>query len=73
MNDFRIVVCSLPSHNELVAEIYIDELFVGLVSQEEPGGDLVFEPDNAMIGRKFRASTWVAAVSSAREQLTRLG
>lgn len=35
MNGFyRITVCSLPDYENLVAEIYIHDKFIGLISQE---------------------------------------
>jgi hypothetical protein len=33
--DFSITICGLPTHEQLVAEIYYKEQFVGLISEEE--------------------------------------
>lgn len=72
MSKFRVVVCSLPSHEELVAEIYIGDVFFGLISQEEVGGDVMFEPDEAIAQHKIQANILVSAISSAVEQLKKL-
>lgn len=40
--DYKIVIASLPEYNNVVAEIYSNNLFVGLISHEI-SGEYIFE------------------------------
>ena len=63
-----IVVCSLPSYERLVAEIYIDDVFIGLVSEEEIG-TRVFHSERPLV---VEADLMAEAVRLAIERLEAL-
>ena len=74
-NSYRIVVASLPDYKYLVAEIYIDDVFVGLLSQE--GGEehtrLEFAPARASHPIALSLSAFEEGLASAKERLRQLG
>jgi hypothetical protein len=70
----RITVCSLPEYDQLVAEIYLEGRFVGLLSQEAG-------PDKTMLEIptrdrdetiKIDLAAFEAALSEAKRRLSHL-
>ncbi len=71
-DSFRIVVGSLPDYEELVAEIYINEQFIGLISQEGGRDQTMIEikmPDHVF---KFPLAILEAALAEAKRRLSLL-
>lgn len=68
MNGFyRITVCSLPDYENLVAEVYIHDKFIGLISQEKAEGQFLLE-----LGQTEGAinlTVFENAVAEAKEKL----
>jgi hypothetical protein len=67
----RVLVCSLPEYEELVAELYINDRFVGLVSQEGGPEHLALElPLSDSL--KIELAVFERALTDARERLLRM-
>ena len=67
---FHTMIASLPTHDELVAEIYCDGLFVAMVSQERGKGlfDMETPAPNLVeseIMRRVDANGFIKAVEEA--------
>lgn len=71
MEKYKIVICSPPNYNNLVAEIFFEDKFVALVSQEIsksnfelefPGSNL----DESQILRKIDVDGFFQAIIQAR-------
>ena len=74
MSGYRIQICSDVDYDQLIAEVYIDERFVALVSHEDPVGEYFVEfpgqdQNEAAIVRKVEFSTLLAALAEARSKL----
>jgi hypothetical protein len=74
MSGYRIQICSDADYEQLIAEVYIDDRFVALVSHEDPTAEYFVEfpgPDQkeAAIVRKVKFSTLLAALAEARAKL----
>lgn len=74
MKGYRIQVCSDVDYEHLIAEIYVGERFVALVSREDPSRDYNVEfpgPDQhePAITRKVHLSPLLAALAEARSSL----
>lgn len=72
----KVVVCSDEDYDKLIAEIYIDENFVALVSQEQGLDQLVveFPPDlsrKASSPQKIPFELLVGGLGRAKEELQR--
>lgn len=70
----RIQICSDIDYENLIAEIYVDDRYVALVSREDRAGPFLVEfpgPDQneAVIARKVDFQTLVAALDDARAKL----
>lgn len=71
---YYITVCSLPEYNRLVAEIYLDGRFIGLLSQEAGPDKTMLElsaPDDGE-ARKVELVTFENALSEAKRRLADL-
>lgn len=71
---YHVTVGSLPDYEDLVAEIYINDKFVGLISQEQGPERYVLElasPENE-IATKLDLEVFERAVSESREKLRKL-
>lgn len=72
----KIVVCSDSDYERLIAEIYVDEKFVALVSQEEGAENFKIEfpgldqNENAVC-RVTDLKCFLDAVEAAKSELTR--
>ena len=71
---YRIDVGSLPDHEELVAEIYVDDEFVGLLSQESGPGHTLFEigPIADSVCLKVNLVVFEQALAHAKARLKQL-
>jgi len=71
-SEFRVTVCSLPDYEELVAEIYVGDEFVALLSQEAGPEAIRMEisPSNAPI--KVELATFEEALAHAKNRLWEL-
>jgi hypothetical protein len=74
MSSYRIQICSDVDYEHLIAEVYVDERFVALVSHEDPGGEYFVEfpgpnQDQDAIVRSVEFSTLLAALAEARRKL----
>ena len=74
MSEFKITVCSDPDHEDLIAEIYFDDEFVGLVSQEQgyESLDLELHPLKSGEPHRFKLKEFEAAVEKAKARLWEL-
>lgn len=64
----RVLVCSAPEFDELVAELYINERFVGLISQEDGPEHLALElPLTDSL--KIELAVFETAVTEAKQRL----
>ena len=73
MDDFKVVIASDLAHDNVFAEIYYEEKFVGLVSHE-PDGVVRFEspgPANAetMVAREVPLTRFRTALQLAEQRL----
>jgi len=71
---FRVDVASLPEFEELVAEIYVDDHFIGLLSQESGPDYTLFEIEQTKGSApvKVELTTFEAALAHAKARLKRL-
>lgn len=72
MNGFyHITVCSLPDYENLVAEIYICDKFIGLISQEKAEGQFLLElgPTEGKEPAAINLTVFENAVAEAKEKL----
>jgi hypothetical protein len=71
---YRIDVASLPDFEELVAEIYIDDHFVGLLSQESGPNRTVFElgPTKDSVPLKVDLAVFEQALAHAKARLKKM-
>ena len=71
---YRIAVCGLPGFEELVAEIYLGDRFIGLVCEED--GPAVFHlelaPHDGSQRLTLELESFEAAIQRAKNELTRL-
>jgi hypothetical protein len=70
----KILVCSDTDYEQLIAEIYIDNKFVALVSQDNGVNDLQVEfpgcdQNQDAVGRKFDFNLFRDALERARTEL----
>lgn len=73
MDSHKIIVCSLPNYEDLVAEIYIADVFSGLLSQEEERGVYKFEPSEDFAMRNYSLDVLEVALQNARSALHKVG
>lgn len=68
---FHVTVVSLPSYNELVAEIYVNDKFVGLLSQENGPENTLLElaVSNVSEQPKISLRTFEKALEEAKQRL----
>lgn len=71
-SDFKITVGSLPDYEDLVAEIYIGEEFVGLLSQEAGPDAIALEIAPANPPLKVDLVTFEEALAHAKKRLAEL-
>ena len=72
---YQIQVWSSPDHDQLVAEIYIDGRFIGLLSQEnwpDPTMTLEWGDDPKVAGMKVELTVFEQALAAAKARLVRL-
>ena len=69
---FKITVGSLPDYDDLVAEIYIGEEFIGLISQEAGPDAIAFEVAPVESSLKIDLGTFEAALAHAKKRLIEL-
>jgi len=71
---YHITVGSLPDYEDLVAEIYIGDKFVGLISQEEELERFLLElaPLEQATSTKLDLAVFERAISEAKEKLQKL-
>lgn len=71
---YHITVGSLPDYEHLVAEIYINDRFVGLISQEKAEGQFRLElgPTEGMESAILDLTVFENAVAEAKEKLRKL-
>jgi len=72
-NRYRITIASLPDYEEIVAEMYVDDEFVGLVSIDEGDDQPVFEMalDDQSTGRKVPLDLFESVLAEAKLELSR--
>lgn len=71
---YHITIGSLPEYEDLVAEIYINDRFVGLISQERAEGDFLLElslPEGKEPAA-IELALFESAVAEAKEKLQKL-
>lgn len=71
---YHITVGSLPDYEDLVAEIYINDKYVGLISQENAEGRFVLElgPWEGKESTVVDLLVFENAVADAKERLRKL-
>ena len=74
MPTLRVQVCSDIDYENLIAEIYVDDQYVALVSREESNGPLLVEfpgpnQNEAVIARKVEFQSLMAALYEAHAKL----
>jgi hypothetical protein len=74
MHGYRIQVSSDVDYKNLIAEVYVGDKYVALVSREDPARDYCVEfpgPDQhePAISRQVDLSTLVAALAAAKAKL----
>jgi len=72
---FEVILASGPDHERLTAEIFFDDKFVALVSQEQKLGEFNLELpslglDESLIQRKVELTGFQEAITLARKRLT---
>lgn len=74
MSEFKITVCSDREHEDLIAEIYFNDEFVGLVSQEQgyDSLDLELYPLRSGQPHRFKLKDFEAVVEKAKARLWEL-
>lgn len=74
-NTYHITVCSLPEYKQLVAEIYLSDQYVGLVSQEAQLEPMMLElsPMGDQRPVKLDLATFEKALAEAKQRLSKLG
>ena len=72
MSEFRVTVCSLPDYEDLVAEIYIGDEFVALLSQERGPDAMAVEIAPRRTPFTTDLSTFEEAMSHAKKRLWEL-
>jgi hypothetical protein len=71
--NIKIIICSDLDHENLVAEITIDNKFIGLIS-EEPNQDLCFELPNGQAQFEIiNLDAFESAIAEARKALKLMG
>ena len=73
--EFRIIVASPPDYNNLVAEIYLGDLFFAMITQERGKGTFDIETPGAeeiqhQIARKSEVNGFIEAIREACSRLT---
>ena len=71
---YRVLVCSDPGHEQLVAEIHIGDQFVALLSQENGPEQTLIELVATEVGDpiKLNLRTFEMAVAEAKKRLWEL-
>lgn len=71
---YHVTVGSLPDYEELVAEIYISDKFVALISQEQGPEKFVLElaQSECTVTKKMDLTVFERAVLEAKEKLRKL-
>lgn len=71
---YHITVGSLPDYEDLVAEIYINDKFVGLICQEKAEGQFLLElaPTDGKEPTIVDLTVFENAVTEAKEKLHKL-
>jgi hypothetical protein len=72
---YKITVCSLPDYEQLVAEIYLGDEFVGLLSQEKGPEKTMIEINvtGAQRSSKWELALFEQALDEAKQRLSKLG
>ncbi|MFA6119334.1 MAG: hypothetical protein WC688_05405 [Parachlamydiales bacterium] len=73
-NDFKIIISSDLSYEELCAEIYFDDQFVAILTQEEGFENLMIEiypPENKKMWL-FKFSEFEKTLITAKEKLWKM-
>ena len=73
MANFNVIVCDIDSHNELVAELYIADVFIGLISWELPEQEMKVEFSVMEPGGVFRLIDVVGVLELGMERMRELG
>lgn len=72
--DYEVTICSLPEYDNLVAEIYVGGVFIGLMSQE--GGnkniDIEFPINNDGKLTKINLEIFEKSLSMAKNKIKNL-
>lgn len=71
ISGFHVTVASDLDHERLIAEIYVGDVFVALVSEEQPGRQLLEIGDAADV--KVDPAVFMLALQQAMAALDRLG
>jgi len=74
MRKIKIMICSDTDYDQLIAEMYVDDKYIGLISQERGPNNLVVEfpgPDQyeAVITREVEIEILLEALSKAKKEL----
>lgn len=70
---YKIIVCSLPDYEDLVAEMYIEGEFIGLLSQEEGRGKFVLELNSPLVTSSFPLTDFLEILNDAYHRLSAVG
>lgn len=71
--DFDVIVCDLPDYENLVAEMYIQEEFIGLLSQESGIGNFMVEFGPSVASKEIAFADLSNVLEKAFQRLTSVG
>jgi hypothetical protein len=69
---YEITVCSTPDHERLVAEVYVNDVFVGQIT-EEHGGEADREFEISPSGASVNLDTLIRALEAGKLRLAQMG
>lgn len=71
--DSDIIICSLPDYDDLVAEVYISNEFICLISQEGRRGEYVIEFNHQNKLTPLPLDIFIKSVENAKNKLSAIG
>lgn len=71
--NFDVIVCDLPDYENLVAEMYIQGEFIGLLSQESGIGNFMVEFGSSVSSKEIAFADLHNVLEKAFQRLTSVG
>ncbi|MBO1067488.1 MULTISPECIES: hypothetical protein [Nostocales] len=74
MNNFKILLSSDPNYEQVVAEIYYADKYVGLINQDDPQNLLFILPvdcESSVLAQEIPLNILLEAIKAAVERLGR--